>query len=169
MAHAQRLTHQLEERLTKAETALQALTPPVGRGKRQITEEGALQQAAQAVLSKHRVQGLLTYHVERQVEQEVKWVGRGRGGANRKLQVSERVRYQITAVSPNAEALAAQQASAPAGGPMPPMRQGSGYRSRKGCRNIGRSITSKTALLASKEPRSRLPRCLSNETTRWWG
>lgn len=109
MAHAQRLTHQLEERLTKAQAALQALTPPVGRGKRQITEEGALQQAAQAVLSKHRVQGLLTYQFERQVEQEVKWVGRGRGGANRKLEVSERVRYQITAVSRNAEALAAQQ------------------------------------------------------------
>jgi transposase len=53
-------------------------------------------------------QGLLTYRFERQVEQEVKWVGRGRGVANRKFEVSERVRYQITAVSRNTEALAAQ-------------------------------------------------------------
>jgi transposase len=111
MAHAQTLTRQLEERLAKAEAALQALTPPVGRGKRQVTEEGALQQAAEGVLSKYRVQGLLTYRFERQVEQEVKWVGRGRGGANRQQRVHERVRYQITAVSRNAEALAAQQAT----------------------------------------------------------
>jgi transposase len=111
IAHAQTLTRQLEERLAKAEAALQAVTPPVGRGRRQITEEAALQQAAEAVLSKHRVQGLLTYRFERQVEQEVQWVGRGRGGANRKFEVSERVRYQITAVSRNTEALAAQQAT----------------------------------------------------------
>ncbi len=111
VAHAQTLTHQLEERLAKAQAALLALTPAVGRGKRQITEEAALQQAVAAVLSKHRVQGLLTYRFERQVEQEVKWVGRGRGGANRKPQVSERVRYQITAVSRDEEAIAAQQAT----------------------------------------------------------
>jgi hypothetical protein len=41
------------------------LTPPVGRGKRQITEEGALQSAAEAILVKHRVRGLLTYTYER--------------------------------------------------------------------------------------------------------
>jgi transposase len=43
----------LEERLAKAQEALLALTPAVGRGKRQITEEAALQSAAEAVLAKH--------------------------------------------------------------------------------------------------------------------
>jgi transposase len=105
-AYAQTQRRHLEERLAKAQEALLALTPPVGRGKRQITEEAALQSAVEAVLTKHRVRGLLTYRFERQVEQEVKFVGRGRGGANRQQQVSERVRYQITAVERNEEALA---------------------------------------------------------------
>jgi transposase len=98
--------HHLEERLSKAQAALRALTPPVGRGKRQITEEAAVQSAAQAVLTKHRVTGLLTYTYERECEREVTFVGRGRGGANRPQQVSERVRYQITTVTRNEEAIA---------------------------------------------------------------
>ena len=60
-AYAQTQRRHLEERLDKAQIALLALTPPVGRGKRQITEEAALESAVQAVLSKHRVTGLLTY------------------------------------------------------------------------------------------------------------
>jgi transposase len=96
----------LEERLDSAQAALLALTPPVGRGKRQITEEAALQSAAEAVLAKHRVIGLLTYSFARESEQAVKFVGRGRGGANRPQQVSERVRYQITTVTRHEEAIA---------------------------------------------------------------
>src|SRR3989442_15220378 len=80
VAYAQTQRRHLEERLTKAQSALLSLTPPVGRGKRQITEEGALQSAAEAILVKHRVRGLLTYTYERQCEQEVKLVGRGRAG-----------------------------------------------------------------------------------------
>jgi transposase len=107
-AYAQTQQHALQERLTKAQAALRALTPPVGRGKRQITEEAALQSAAEAVLTKHHVLGLLTYTYERQVKQEVKLVGRGRGGANRPQQVLEHVRYQITGVERNEEAIAKQ-------------------------------------------------------------
>src|SRR5712691_9040138 len=80
----------LQDRLEKAQAALLALTPAVGRGKRQITEEAALQGAAEAVLAKHRVVGLLTYTSTRESQQEVKFVGRRRGGAKQKLQVSER-------------------------------------------------------------------------------
>src|SRR5258706_11187051 len=105
-AYAETQHRHLEDRLEKAQAALLALTPPVGRGKRQITEEAALQGAAQAVLAKHRVVGLLTYTSTRESEQEVKFVGRGRGGANRQQQVSERVRYQITAVQRNEAAIA---------------------------------------------------------------
>ncbi len=97
-AYAETQPRHLEDRLEKAQAALLALTPPVGRGKRQITEEAALQGAAEAVLAKHRVVGLLTYTATRESEQAVKFVGRGRGGANRQQQVSERVRSQITAV-----------------------------------------------------------------------
>ncbi len=105
-AYAETQRRHLEDRLEKAQAALLALTPPVGRGKRQITEEAALQGAAEAVLAKHRVVGLLTYTATRESEQAVKFVGRGRGGANRPQQVSERVRYQITAVQRNEEAIA---------------------------------------------------------------
>jgi transposase len=105
-AYAETQRRHLEERLEKAQEALLALTPPVGRGKRQITEETALQSAAEAVLAKHRVVGLLTYTFARQSEQEVKFVGRGRGGTNRQQRVSERVRYQITAVQRDEAAIA---------------------------------------------------------------
>ena len=79
-AYAQTQHRHLEDRLQKAQAALLALTPPVGRGKRQITEEAALQSAAEAVLVKHRVMGLLTSTGVRESEQAVKFVGRGRGG-----------------------------------------------------------------------------------------
>ena len=105
-AYVETQRRHLQERLDKAQAALVALTPPVGRGKRQITQEEALQSAAEAVLVKHRVAGLLTYTFTRQSEQEVKFVGRGRGGANRPQQMNERVRYQITAVQRNEEAIA---------------------------------------------------------------
>ncbi len=105
-AYADTQRRHLEERLAKAQAALVALTPPVGRGKRQITQEAALQSAAEAVLSKYHVTGLLTYSYARESEQEIKLVGRGRAGANRQQQVIERVRYQISAVERNEEAIA---------------------------------------------------------------
>lgn len=71
-----------------------------------MKEQEKLVSAAEAVLSKYRVVGLLTYRYERQVEQEIKLVGRGRAGANRQSQMVEQVRYQITAVEGNQEAIA---------------------------------------------------------------
>ena len=105
LAYADTQRRHLEERLAKAQAALLALTPPVGRGKRQITEEAALQSAVEAVLSKHHVTGLLSYSYARESKQEIKLVGRGRAGANRQQQVIERVRYQISAVERNEEAI----------------------------------------------------------------
>src|SRR5437588_5114131 len=52
LAYADTQHRHLEERLDKAQAALVALTPAVGRGKRQITEEAALCSAAEAVLAK---------------------------------------------------------------------------------------------------------------------
>ncbi len=105
-AYAQTRTQGLERRLAKATAKLHALTPPRGRGKRQITDEAQLQPAAQAILQAHRVEGLLTYTFERQVEQHRQFIGRGRGGTQRPQQVVERVRYQITAVERVEAALA---------------------------------------------------------------
>ena len=77
---------------------MQALTPLRGRGKRQIQDEARLVQAAQAIVHTQRVEGLLTYTFERQVKQETRFSGRGRGAADRPQRVIEQVRYQITAV-----------------------------------------------------------------------
>jgi transposase len=98
-SYAEVLERGLEQRLATATAKLQALTPPRGRGKRQITQEAQLSEAAEAILQAHRVEGLLTYTFERQEEQLVKGVGRGRGPADRPKRVIERVRYQITAIT----------------------------------------------------------------------
>jgi transposase len=98
-AYAEAMGRGLEARLAKATAKLQALTPPRGRGKRQITQETDLTQAAEAIVQAHRVEGLLSYIFERQEEHIVKFVGRGRGAAGRSQQVIERIRYQITAVT----------------------------------------------------------------------
>jgi transposase len=98
-SYAEALKRGLEQRLATATAKLQALTPPRGRGKRQITQEAHLIEAAQAILQVQRVEGLLTYTFERQEEQIVKFVGRGRGTADRPQQVTERVRYQITSIT----------------------------------------------------------------------
>jgi len=108
-AYAELKTRGLERRLVNATAKLRALTPPRGRGKRQIQEELLLIEAAQAILLKHNVEGLLMYTFERQVEQHVKYVGRGRGNANRPQRVEERVRYQITTVVRNEAAIQALQ------------------------------------------------------------
>ena len=97
-AHAEVLKKGLEQRLATATTKLKALTPPRGRGRRQIEEKQILVERADAILKQHKVEDVLSYTFERQVEQQIKYVGRGRGAKGRPKQVIERVRYQITAV-----------------------------------------------------------------------
>ncbi len=98
-AHARKMEGGLERRLENAEKKLRALTPPRGRGKKQIKDEAKLMERAEGILKGHRVGGLLGYECEREIERRTKYVGRGRGGANRDREVVERVRYQITAVT----------------------------------------------------------------------
>ncbi|MCP4400789.1 MAG: transposase [bacterium] len=50
-----------------------------------------------------------TVRYERQVEQRIKYVGRGKGGPKRPKEVLERVRYQITSVSWNEVAIEAER------------------------------------------------------------
>ncbi|MDY7078148.1 MAG: IS1634 family transposase [Chloroflexota bacterium] len=108
-AHAEAMKRGLEQRLTNATAKLEALTPHRGRGRRQIEEEQVLIEKADAILEHHRVEELLSYTFERQVEQQVKYIGRGRGAKDRPQEVVERVRYQITAIVRDEAAIDALQ------------------------------------------------------------
>jgi transposase len=99
----------LEARLQQAEDQLNALTPPPGRGKRQFQDETELVEAAQAILKQHAAEGLLAYTFERQEKRKRKYIGRGRGGQERPKQEIVTVRYQITAVTRQVEAVTTLQ------------------------------------------------------------
>jgi hypothetical protein len=96
----------LEKRLRHAETQLTALTPPRGRGKRQITDEATLVEAIDLVLKEHRVTGLLSVTWEKQVEQTTQYVGRGRGSVRREKRVIQKTRYHITHIARQADTIA---------------------------------------------------------------
>ena len=99
----------LEGRLQRATAKLLALTPPPARGKRQIQEEAELVNAATAILKAHNVEAFLTYTFERQEKRETKYIGRGRGNANRPTREIVSMRYQILTVARQEVALAAHQ------------------------------------------------------------
>ena len=105
--HATRQAAGLEKRLSHAETQLMALTPPRGRGKRQITDEATLMEAIARVLTAHRVDGLLSVVWEKQVEQTTQYVGRGRGSMNREKRVIQKTRYHITHIARQEATIAA--------------------------------------------------------------
>ncbi len=105
------LKRRLEQRLTRATEKLLALTPEPGPGKRQIRAEAELVAQAEAILQAHDVEGLLSYTFERQEKRETRFVGRGRGGADRPTREVVTARYQITSVSRETAALDALQAT----------------------------------------------------------
>ena len=80
----------------QAETALAALTPPRGRGKRQSTDEAALVEAMDLVLTTQRVEGLRSVAWEKQVQRQTRYLGRGRGAASRQQRVLKHTRSHIT-------------------------------------------------------------------------
>jgi transposase len=99
----------LENHLQRATERLLSLTPPPARGKRQIREENDLVNAANAILEAYEVEGLLSYTFERQEKRQTRYLGRGRGNPNWPKQEIITVRYQITAVTRQTEAIAACQ------------------------------------------------------------
>jgi transposase len=105
--HANRQAAGLETRLHHAEAQLMALTPPRGRGKRQITDAARLMEAIAHVLTAHRVDGLLRVAWEKQVEQTTQYVGRGRGAVHREKRVIEKMRYHITQITRQEDRIAA--------------------------------------------------------------
>jgi transposase len=97
--HANHQAAGLDKRLTHAETALAALTPPRGRGKRQITDEATLVEAIALVRKDHRVEGVLSVAWEKQVERHTQYVGRGRGSASRQKRVIKHTRSHLTRIA----------------------------------------------------------------------
>ena len=71
--HATQQAAGLEKRLQRGDSPT-ALTPPRGRGKRQITDEATLVEAIDRVLQDQRVDGLLSVAWEKQVEQTTQYV-----------------------------------------------------------------------------------------------
>ena len=108
-SYRQTMQKGLDGRLQRATDKLRALTPPPGRGKRQIQEAGELTKAADAILKAHEVAGLLTYTFERQEKRQTKYIGRGRGNAERPTRQIVTMRCQITAVVRQEEAITALQ------------------------------------------------------------
>jgi transposase len=105
--HAHQQAAGLEKRLRHAEAQLAALTPPRGRGKRQITDEATLVEAIDRVLKEHRVVGLLSLAWEKQVEQTTHYVGRGRGAEHREKRVLQKTRYHIIHIARQANTITA--------------------------------------------------------------
>jgi transposase len=106
---AQRHQATLEKRLAAAEEELRALTPAPGRGKRQLRDEDTLQVAMAHVLERHDVAGLLAATWERHETTVTCYVGRGRGGPDRPTRTKSQVRYALTDVQRNEEAIAARR------------------------------------------------------------
>jgi len=104
---AQQQAAGLETRLGYAEKKLAALTPPRGRGTRQITDEATLVEAIDTVRKDHRVHGLLSGAWEKQSERKTQYVGRGRGSASRRKRVIETVRSHITRMARQGDHVAA--------------------------------------------------------------
>ena len=107
--HANQQAAGLEKRLSHAETKLTALTPPRGRGKRQITDETTLVEAIDLVLTEYRVEGLLSVAWEKQGEQTTQYVGRGRGSLRREKRVIQKTRYHITHIARQEDTIAARR------------------------------------------------------------
>ena len=108
LAWAERQQRQLEGRLQRAEQEIRALTPPLGRGRKQYDQEAELQAAVQRIEQEQDVEGLLQVAWQRQVREEERYEGRGRGGPQRRKRVLQHVRYQITEVRRDEAVLAAR-------------------------------------------------------------
>jgi transposase len=107
--HANHQAAGLEKRLHHAETQLAVLTPPRGRGKRQMTDEATLVEAIDRVLTAHRVDGLLSVAWAKQVEQTTQYVGRGRGSVHREKRVIQKTRYHITHIARQEDIITARR------------------------------------------------------------
>ena len=96
-----------QKRLTEATTALLTLTPAPGRGRKQIRDAAELRQQAETILARWQVKDYLHYTWQRQETVTTRYVGRGRGGQNRPQRIITQVRYVITGVERDEQAIRA--------------------------------------------------------------
>jgi len=89
-AHAQSQRAALQERLTKAQTALKALNA------KPATDRADLERRAQAILTRYRATDYLGLSFRERVECHTRYVGRGRPGANRPTQTLESRTWTVT-------------------------------------------------------------------------
>ena len=101
--YAQSTQKLLHRRLDQAEKALQALTPPRGRGKRQIKDEASLLAAIQRIEEKYRVPGFFEYVYQQEVTERQVRAYRGQPA-----RTERKVRYQLT-VTRNEQAITAAE------------------------------------------------------------
>ncbi len=103
---AKKQSLKLETRLTDATAAIEKLTPPPGRGRRQYHNEVELRTEVNHILEKYQVTDLLTVNWQRVEKKTTRYVGRGRGGPNRKKRTEIKVRYVITSIARNESLIA---------------------------------------------------------------
>lgn len=106
LALAEHQSQALEERLQHAIIQLMQLTPAPARGKRQFRDETDLQTAIGQVLERQAVKGFLNIRYQREEHDKTRLVGRGRPGPKRVIQTVSEVRYVITQVERDEEAIA---------------------------------------------------------------
>lgn len=106
-AHAEQQAKGLEQRLATVLSKIAALTPQVGRGKRQISNEETLQASIAQIIKAQRVEGLLHIEYERQCETQTHYIGKGRGSVNREQRTVEKIRYQINTIRRDEQAIEA--------------------------------------------------------------
>jgi transposase len=105
MSLQERQSRQLESRLVAAMAALRGLTPPVGPGRTQIRSEELLQTRIAGVLEAYGVAGCIQVRFTREEEARTQHNGPGRPAAEAVGRQVVVVRYQITAVERNEEAI----------------------------------------------------------------
>ena len=95
----------LERNLQEATEKILALTPDPGRGRQQICTAADLDAKVEAIKATYQVGEYLHYTAEREESVQTRYIGRGRGSANRQKKDIRSVRYQITEVIRDEQAI----------------------------------------------------------------
>lgn len=95
----------LNKKIKKSVEKILSLTPEPGRGKKQIRDEDKLHQEVNDILEEFDVAEYVSYTYRREEEAQTHYIGRGRGGKNRPAKTTKKVRYVITGVEVNKEAI----------------------------------------------------------------
>lgn len=104
--YAQGQQTKLMRRLDKAIEAIKKLTPPSGRGRRQIREQAVLEQKIADICQRHKIPpSLLDIEFEKQVTVIEKNARRGRSTADTPKKQIQKVRFEIQKVCIDQEAL----------------------------------------------------------------